>query len=80
MPSERCPALLTLSLSLMGVACKCAIVKCSSSSHTGEASQVARVVMFNKKITGRRGLERGMNRSTKDFYGSENTPFDIIIV
>ena len=36
--------------------------------------------LFNKKITGRQGLERGMNRSTKDFYGSENTPFDIIIV
>lgn len=35
--------------------------------------------LFNKKTTGRQGLERGMNRSTKDFYG-ENTPFDIIIV
>lgn len=37
--------------------------------------------LFDKKISGCWGLERGMNRrSIKDFYGSENTPFDIIVV
>ena len=72
MPSARWPALLTLSLSLVGIICKCALVKCSSSSHTGEASQVALVVKNPPDNAGdiSRGFDPWLGRFPGGRHGS----------